>query len=99
MKIFLGGWEKNPTPFSATDTHLLLVTRTIHDISFFQMGCNAEWYNIPYERQKQLGHIFSLFLQNTKHNTIVDNFGINDRIEITGDEIKLFNAHGYCGSR
>ena len=99
MKICLGGWEKNPTPFSASDTHHLLVTRTIHDISFFQMGFNAERYNMPYERQKPLGHIFAIFLQNTKHNTIVDNFGIYDRIEITGDEIKLFNVHGYCGSR
>ncbi len=84
MKIFLGGWEKNPTPFSGTDKYHLLVTRTIHGNSFFQLGCNVEWYNIPSERQKPLSHIFAIFLQNTKHNTIVDNLGIYDRIESTG---------------
>ena len=53
-------------------------------------------YNMPYGRQKPLGHFFVIFLQNTKHNNIVDNFGIYDRCESAGDEIKLFNVHGYC---
>jgi hypothetical protein len=51
---------------------------------------------MPYRRQKLHGHFFIIFLHNTKHNNIVDNFGIYDRIEITGDEIKPFNVHGYC---
>jgi len=51
---------------------------------------------MPYGRQKPLGHFFIIFLQNTKHNNIVDNFGIYDRSESVGDEIKLFNVHGYC---
>ena len=51
---------------------------------------------MPYGCQKPLGHFFVLFLQNTKHNNIVDNFVIYDRNESAGDEIKLFNMHGYC---
>jgi len=54
---------------------------------------------MPYRRQKLHGHFIVIFLQNTKHNNIVDNFGIFDRIESAGDEIKLFNVHGYCKSR
>jgi len=53
-------------------------------------------YNMPYGRQKPLGHFFVIFLQNTKHNNIIDNFGIHDRSESAGDEIKIFNVHGYC---
>ena len=50
---------------------------------------------MPYGRQKPLGHFFVIFLQNTKHNNIVDNFGLYDRIESVGGEIKLFNVHEY----
>ncbi len=53
-------------------------------------------YNMPYRRQKLHGHFSAIFLQNPKHYNIVDNFGIYDRTEIIGDEIKLFNVHGFC---
>jgi len=36
---------------------------------------------MPYGRQKPLRHFSVIFLQNTKHINIVDNFGIYDRIE------------------
>ena len=84
MKIFWAGWEKNPTPFSATDTHHLLVSEPFMTFPSFKWVVMLQRYNMPYERQKPLGHIFVIFLQNTKHNTIVDNLGIYDRIESTG---------------
>ena len=53
-------------------------------------------YNHPCGRQKQSGNFFVIFLQNTKYNNIVDNFGLYDRGESVGGEIKLFNLHEYC---
>ena len=53
-------------------------------------------HNMPYGRQKPLAQFFVVFLQDTKHNNIIDNFGICDTIKTAGDEIKLFNVHGYC---
>jgi hypothetical protein len=44
---------------------------------------------MPYGRQKPLGNFFLIFLQDVKHNNIVDNFGIYDTIKAAGDEIKL----------
>ncbi len=44
-------------------------------------------YNMPYGRQKPLGYFFLIFLQDVKHNNIVDNFQIYDRNEIAEDEI------------
>jgi len=41
----------------------------------------SQQYNTPYGRQKPLGHFFVIFIQRTKHNNIVDNFGIFDRSE------------------
>ncbi len=38
-------------------------------------------YNMPYGRQKPHGHFYVKFLQNTKHNNIVDKFDIYDRDE------------------
>ncbi len=53
-------------------------------------------YNMPYGRQKPHGDFFVIFLQNTKLNNTVDNFGIYDRMESIGSEIKLLIVHGYC---
>ena len=56
-------------------------------------------YNMPYGRQKLLGHFFIIVLQNTKHNNIVDNFYIYDRDETAEVKKLLINVHGYCISR
>jgi len=52
-------------------------------------------YNMPYGSQKPLGHFFVIFLKNTKNFNIIDDFSIIG-VESAGDEIKLFNVHGYC---
>ena len=44
-------------------------------------------YNIPYGRQKLLWHFFVIFLRSTKHDNIVENYGIYDRIESA--EVKI----------
>jgi hypothetical protein len=51
-------------------------------------------YNMPYGRQKPLGHFFIIFLQNTKHNNIVDNFGIYDRIETKLNHLMCMDIAG-----
>jgi mannose-6-phosphate isomerase-like protein (cupin superfamily) len=63
---------------------------------FFKGVVMPQRYNMPYGRQKPLCHFFVIFLKNTKNYNIVDNFGIYNRNESAGDEIKLFNVHGYC---
>ena len=53
-------------------------------------------YNMPYRRQKLQGHFYVIFCQSAKHNNIVDDFGIYDKIKTEYDKIRFFIAHGYC---
>jgi hypothetical protein len=46
-------------------------------------------YNMPFGRQKPLCYFFLIFLQDVKHDNIIDNFLIYDRNEIAEDEINF----------
>ena len=60
------------------------------------MGCYTEAVEDAIWASKAAWPFFVILLQDTKHNNIVDNYGICDRIKTAKEEIKFFIVYGYC---